>query len=102
MSVVSATNVTGFLDLVKLQENTNLKLLIEELVNQKVQMKLAEAASDKDQLKPSSEGNNNNKCGKGISVEKTCITNVIKSPSDTTIYAPALRQGKCMENALRR
>ena len=95
------TNVAGNLDAVKLQqENASLKLLIDELVNQKVQMKLAEAG-----VKTTQEGCSNiDQANKGnqkpTKQNSTRGGDLVKSPSDKTIYAPGLTQGKRVVNAL--
>ena len=104
----------GSLDVTKLQqENTNLKMLIDELVNQRVQLKLAEnrlpvpsmsgavntTAPAPQIIDQRLQAPTSAKRSKG-KIIKPGVLEVVKLPSDTTIYAPALHQGKRMENAL--
>ena len=69
------------------------------MVNQRVQVKLAEAGKHQ-QSSTGKNGTESGKKNKGNNHDLRGGTEIIKSPSDTTIYASALRQGKRMENAL--
>ena len=97
-SFISSDSQGLTLDLAKLQqENANLRLLIYELVNQKVQMKLAEVGGQPLQPVRSQDRSDvrTNKPSKCVTGRSNVDVEVMKSPSDTTIYAPALHhQGK--------
>ena len=106
------TSISGAEALQLQCENANLKMIIDEIVNQRVEQKLA-AAGKVTAMNESGVNNTDNldsavtvaplakhnKAGKARS--NTMNNNdIIKSPSDTTIYAPASTQGKRVVNAL--
>ena len=76
------------------QENLNLKLLLDEMVNQRVKQKMAEQQSI------SGEQNNGRGGKKKNARNMRDNLDITKSPSDTTIYIPALKQAKRMDNTL--
>ena len=82
------------------QENANLKKLLDEMVNQRVELKVAERLRDLSANTSGNQGRNVTQCdtrGKITTDSEVIKTpgvrpNLVKSPSDMTVYVPALKQ----------